>query len=319
MISRRNAFRFAAWGVVACVLATPSVVGAEEATPRWKFHAGDELAYAVTQHATASVINSGLDYDVVQTQVLDTKWTVESVAEDGTAQLVMEISRIQMQMSNPFASHFVFDSNEATSGEGPLWQMVGPLVDATLNQPFRATVSPAGVVSDIQLPESLAAILAHQTDMAAQNLMMGGSFGASAYHEMIEWTFVRLPQSGATQWTWEYAGDIGNLGSLSTTVEFRYDAEDESGDVVQFELDHRSDFELSDDVEGMFYLEVTEQDSHGTVDFSLAEGRMQQGVLEQIMSLEGDVRGNEFFQDRVVKTTIRTGKSDDLPRDEPSE
>ena len=312
-----------AWAAALCCCTLPvaNVQAGEGPALRWKFREGDKLAYAVAQHAVAAVTNSGLDFDVISTQMLDTEWTVEEVEEDGTAQLEMKISRVQMQMSNPFASNFTYDSASGQAGEGPMWALIGPLVEAMLNQPFRAKVSPAGVVSDIQLPETLAAMLAAQSSMAAQNLMMGGSFGEGAYHEMIEWTFLRLPAAapeGESSWTWEYIAELGNLGTMSTKVEFATPSN--RAEVATIDIRHESDFELSDaaDAEG-FYLEITDQDSSGKATFDVMGGRLREGTLMQKISFEGEIRGNEFFQDRDVTTTIREGACGDLPGEVPQE
>lgn len=294
----------------AALLALTGNSTAEAGKPlRWKFQAGDELRYLVQQESLTAITNSGLDFDVELQQSVNTVWTVQSVDDDGTADLTMKVERIRMSMNSPFSGEFSYDSDSEETGEGQLWEMVAPLFQAAMSGEFQARITPAGEALEIALPEQLAEILEAQQEAAIQNLMMGGGITEQTFHEMIGWTFFRVPGDDVepqAKWSWAQEVLMEPIGSQELTSNFHYvGSESRDGrELEQIGVEVAMEFLATEGGEPDLYLEFTEHETKGSTLFDAARGRAVETTLTQTLSLEGDFRGNEFFQDRNVKTTF---------------
>jgi len=324
MPAQRRFIRFSSLGTILTALFIPLCACAAlcetvraETTLRWKFKTGDKLQYAVAQRSKVVVTNSGLDFDVVGTQIADLTCTVGSVAADGTAEMKVVIDRIQMQAASPFGGQFQYDSKSGKTGEGQLWEMVGPLFQASLGQEIHARVSPTGEVSDIKLPDALGAILTALEPHAVPQLMMGGGINASTYRDMLALTFVRLPATPvATKATWklELSEPIGTVAKRTTELTFTAAglSEHNGRQLERFDVASRTTVEIDEDNPD-FFLEATADEMTGSVWFDASAGRaVDLSLRQKKLELTGDLEGTAFSQVRQIETFVRQGTSADL-------
>lgn len=305
-----------ALGIALSALASLSETARAETLLRWKFKTGDKLHYAVAQRSKVVVTNSGLDFDVVGTQIADLTCNVASVAADGTAEIKVVIDRIQMQAASPFGGQFQYDSRSGKTGEGQLWEMVGPLFQASLGQEIHVRVSPSGEVSDIKLPDALGAVLTALEPHAVPQLMMGGGINASTYRDMLALAFVRLPEKPVAPkatWKLELPEPIGPVAKRTTELTFTAagPAEHEGRQLERLDVASHTTVEIDEDNPD-FFLEVTADEMTGSVWFDASAGRAVDLALRQKLELAGDLVGTAFSQVREMETFVRPGTSADL-------
>lgn len=293
--------------------AAPAERSLADTALRWKFRAGDKLQYAVAQRAKTLVTNSGLDFDVLATQIADLTCTVERVAADGSAEMKVVIDRVQMQAASPFGGAFQYDSKSGKTGEGQLWAMVGPLFEASLGQEIRVRVSPLGEVSEIKLPAKLDTILTALEVHAIPQLMMGGGINRSTYRDMLALTFTRLSaEAVAPKSTWkvELPEPIGPVAKRTTELTFTFagPSERSSRKLERIDVASRTTVELDEDNPD-FFLEVNGDETTGSVWFDRAAGRAVETSLRQKLELAGDLEGTAFSQVRQIETIVREGTS----------
>jgi len=287
-----------------------------ETTLHWKFQPGQKLQYAVTQRATTVVTNSGLDFDVLATQIADLTCTVEQVADDGSADMKVVIDRVRMQAASPFGGQFEYDSKSGKPGEGQLWAMVGPLFEASLGQEIHVRVSPQGEVSEIKLPAALDAILTALEPHAVPQLMMGGGINRSTYRDMLALTFVRLPAKPVdpeSHWKVALPEPIGAVATRITELTFTYagPSKKEGRTLDEIKVASQTTVDIDEDNPD-FFLEVTGDETTGSVWFDTKAGRALETSLQQKLELAGDLVGTAFSQVREIETTIRQGTSADI-------
>ena len=305
-----------ALGFSLCALAPLSETARAETPLRWKFKTGDKLQYAVAQRSKVVVTNSGLDFDVVGTQIADLTCTVGNVDADGTAEMKVVFDRIQMQAASPYGGQFQYDSKSGKTGGGQLWEMVNPLFQASLGQEIHVRVSPRGEVSDIKLPEGLSAILTALEPHAVPQLMMGGGINASTYRDMLALTFVRLPAkpvAAKATWKLELPEPIGPVAKRTTELTFTSTGPSmhEGRTLERIDVASQTKVEIDEDNPD-FFLEVTSDEMTGSVWFDANAGRAVDLALRQKLELAGDLVGTAFSQVREIETFVRQGSSADL-------
>lgn len=88
--------------VVALVTTTiPFGLGASPALAetvfRWKFKEGDRISYVVEEKQATKMTSDREVFDLTQTLLLDTTWTVKAVDRSGKAEIGVTIDRVRFQ------------------------------------------------------------------------------------------------------------------------------------------------------------------------------------------------------------------------------
>lgn len=290
---------------------------------RWKFKQGEAFPYALAQKANILIDANGIEIDVALKQIMDTTWTVKSVAGDGTAEIAMKVDRVQLLMNTPFTGEVAYDSNKPDEKPpAELWDRLGKPLEAMVGGEFALKVSPRGQVTDLTLPESLKAALEEQAQGGGggQMMMMGGSMlSENTIRQTIEQAVLLFPESASEKsWKRQFENKMGPIGTQKIDVTYessgKEDYEGKSLEKIASKTEVTFEPNENADIDAEF--EITEQEGVGAILFDSAAGKTTFSTNTQKITLEGDFQGNEFAQEITLNLVLKAGKSEDLPKDE---
>jgi len=331
------------WWIAALAVAMlPSLAQADEAL-KWKFSDGEKMQYVLDSKSDILVDASGVEFDITTGQTMDMTWTVTKVHDDGSADVAQSIDRLQLVINSPLTGEFRWDSkeeaekdDEAESEEeeqpgppGPGGQIADqfvPLLEKMIGQEFTMKISPNGLVSDLKLPAQLKEIL--EQDQGGEGggrggffaMLMGGGFSEDSIRELIQRSVTLLPAEDAEagEWAQEFAMQLGDIGTQTTTTSFKYEGTEEQDGkkLAKISTVDETTIELKEDSDLDFELEVVAQESKGTIFFDVDAGHVYKSEGLATMELEGYFSGNEIYQERESTTLLMQGTSEDLPQEE---
>ena len=119
-----------------CLLAaTIAAAGVFPLDRAWRQHVAlevqgrDTLNYVMDRETDMKIDLSGSLIEVKSGMIFDTSWKVKSVDADGTATIEQTVDRIQMKMDSPLGGGLDYDSKKPGSGNGQIWEMMGPMIN----------------------------------------------------------------------------------------------------------------------------------------------------------------------------------------------
>jgi hypothetical protein len=277
---------------------------------RWKFEQGASLNCVLSQESVATINAEGIEFQIKSAQTLDLLWHVQSVAEDGTAQLAQQVERIRLAVSVPQqggAQEFSYDSQTGEPGTGPLWERLGPVLTALPGEQFTMRVSPIGAVSDIALPEKVATALAQRSE--SRSLFGSGSvLTEEGLRQTIEASVLPLPAGAVSPgdtWSKPLERPLPRVGKLTLDLTYTYHGRQQQAglDLAHLALASQASFTPQEASGLNIKLEIIDQKGSGQVLFDPAAGRTQESTFQQNLTLDGELMGNGFTQE--IETTIK--------------
>jgi Family of unknown function (DUF6263) len=277
---------------------------------RWKFKAGDKINYVTEQNTTSKGSIMGMEIETKMSQIVEMSWTVKSVTSDGVAEMTQTIDRMRMNMQMPFGG-FDFDSKDGKDIEGPIGEIIGPILKTLAGAEMSLKMDATGAVRDIKLPEKLVESLGSNPILA----QFGEMFSEDGIKQMTQGgagsvgSFPKNPVSKGE--TWEKKAEMKNpFGTIVVVTSSTY-AGPETRDGVKLE---KIDLKMTQTIEpapgGMFEIKIGEQDSKGAAYFDNTQGRLVNQELKQKMKMEIDVMGNVIEQDVETVMTIKLASGD---------
>ena len=161
----------------------------------WKFAEGDQHHFQMVQETMLSM-DLGVAGEVTTEvkQTFDITWEVESVAEDGAAQLTQRITRVQMAVNAPGQADLSYDTDLKEQPQGYA-AMLAPTIEALRSSPIKATMTPRGEISDVEIPEALIEAISRGSAGAVP-----GSLGTSeGYLSFFQQNSIVLPEEANLQ------------------------------------------------------------------------------------------------------------------------
>ena len=83
-----------------------------QVTLQFKLAEGDVIRQVMTQEMTSASKVQGRDVSSEMKQIVHIEQQIGEVAENGSAQVLQKITRMQMSMKMPFGQSFEYDSDE---------------------------------------------------------------------------------------------------------------------------------------------------------------------------------------------------------------
>jgi hypothetical protein len=296
-------------------LALLTVASARAATPlRWKFKENDQLNYVLNRNVEGKLNLTGSEILFKMGMTFDVNWKVKSVAADGTAQIDLNVNRMQINMSSPLGGDLVYDSQNPGQMAGPVWSQMAPLVEGMLGQAFAVKISPLGKVSDIEMPTKLTEVFAKQQQGGNRQGgfgIGGGAFTERGIKELIEKSVLPLPEGAAAKdvtWKQHFENAMRGMGSQMTDVTFSFAGPEkvDGKSVEKIAAVTEMTFEAAESP--MADVEITAQEGSATFYFDPQAGYMVQAKGTQTFVME--ITGNrEITQDIKETMTMRLGKS----------
>ncbi len=292
----------------------------------WKFKPGEEVQFATLQKMEIAVDAGGIEIVFEVDQALDLTWKVVSVADDGSATLTQSIDRLQFRMNSGFTGEFVYDSRSGEEGEGMIWERMGSILSGLTSGTTEVTITPTGEVKDVVLSDELSeAFEAAKEGEGAGGFfaLLGIGMDAETVKLSIADSVITLPAEALDDGgTWSNTTEL-EMGPAKQMTEKTYTfngSEDRDGKkLAKIEIASEITLEIDEENEADVELEVTEQESTGTVYFDIESGKTVESSLRTVLVLEGESPMGELIMERTIDSSLKQGVNDDLVAPEEEE
>ena len=122
---------------------------------RYRFDLNETLRQTIVQELTSQMVMEGQTVRTVLTQTIQQSQFVREVAEDGSASLQPMIDRVVTTMKIPAPVNREFQYDSATRRNEQSLPGYSELIDALVRARLAIQISPTGVVTPLDIPESL--------------------------------------------------------------------------------------------------------------------------------------------------------------------
>jgi hypothetical protein len=260
-----------------CVCSSASAV-----TLAWKFAVGDEENYRLTQSAKlSSGEGDALKQFAAIEQELDIKWKVLEVDKQGTATITVQIAAMSMLASGPDGQEVRFDSESTDEPQGYA-AILRPLGKRLSESEVQLKMSPRGEVTDVKLPEELSD--------AVKSVPGGKKFaidgGMSSFESLARLGAPRLLPSvevtSETSWNEKREIELPVLAKVDSAFVYTVEEPISEERVV---IDQVLKLDASK-VAADLRMKLVNQESAGTIDFNVVEGRPDLSNLTYRAELE---------------------------------
>lgn len=238
-------------------------------TLEWKFAAGDEENYRLAQSAKlSSGEGDALKQFAAIKQELDIKWKVLEVDDQGTATVSVQIAAMSMLASGPDGQEVRFDSESTDEPQGYA-AILRPLGKRLSESEVQMKMTPRGEISEVKLPEELSE--------AVKSIPGGKKFavdgGVTSFESLARLGApLLMPEKEITvdtSWSEKRDIELPALGAVTSEVIYTIE-EPIKDDRVTIDQVLKVD---ATKAEGDMRLKLVDQESAGTIDFNVAQGR----------------------------------------------
>ena len=274
---------------------------ADDAPLLWKFQAGDEHHYQMTQSMDMGMVVGDREIETSFEQLLDMTWRIEQVDEQGEATMLQSVDRVRMEMQSPGQQEMSYDtdSDEAPTGFAT---MMAPMFEAMTAEPFKMSFTPRGEIKALVIPESLAKAMKAIPGAAA----MGEMFSDEGFKNMIQQSSLILPEpkdlKPGFEWTTETVMKNAQFGQLEIETTYRYlgPREVEGKPYEVFSIAMEMNF---GEGPGGMQMEIVNQESHGEILFDREAGRLESSKIQQVLEMNISV-GTQEMKQNMVQTML---------------
>ncbi|HVA46926.1 MAG TPA: DUF6263 family protein [Pirellulales bacterium] len=311
-MSTRALFTTATALLLATSTLAANAAAADEAVKlSWKFKKGEKLHYVVEQSTTTEGRFGGQAIKNDMKQTLDLAWTVNDVADDGTAHLTQTIRRVRLKMSQPGDPGVEYDSSSKEAPQGFAAQMAG-VYKVLVDKPIKVKMSPLGTVSDVTLPEGLADEMKRSAGPGPAAAM----FNEDVVKQMVGGpVFVLADHAVKKGETWKHQAAMSNPQIGKSTIEFTFTyLGTEKQDGKEFDkIGMSMKMSITPAGAGAPTVEIKSQQSEGDIDFDRAAGRLEKIRTKSKMAMAITAGGTKLDQAITSDNSMRLtdGKGDE--------
>lgn len=262
----------------------------------WKFERGQSLGYEFTQKTSQTISDGSSKQERLTELRIGTTWKVASVAEDGTAEILLSVDHVRAEVkAGPDTT--LYDSREKKA-EGPGASLLNDLYGAAIGASYKLKVDRGGRVDVLGFPD---AVEEAQRVSLPPPLPDGGSlFSRRGLENLLGQVLPRLPESPVTPGnTWDGALTFP-AGELRMTVSTTFTLTAIEGD------DARLSGAIVTGVEPrqeLLPIRVKSQSGKGEYRFDARAGRLDDARIEQSIELGLETMGRVT----TVAMTINLG------------
>jgi len=276
-----------------------------DTTLRWKFQKGETLNYTMVQKTLIKVSANGQNIENTINQTIDTTWEVKDAKPDGTAEVVQSFDRIRMTMDSP-GMKVEYDSKDGKLPEGPIGQLLGPLLKALAGAQITLKMNGRGEVTDVKIPEQ---VLAAMPGGAAG----GGMFTEDGLKKTIMQSTLTLPQEAVSRGkNWHQKSEIQTPGAGMTMVidnAYTYQGTDTQAGGKVDRIDVAVNTDIKNAEGSPYQFKVKSQESKGTCLFDNEKGRLDESTVSQKLELVVTVMGKEILQSQETTSSMKLNKA----------
>lgn len=286
-------FAFALLGVV--VSTSAALQG--DTLLRWKFSQGEKLHVVVQQKTALETTAGPKPRKMTVNTTMEMDWLVDSVDEQGTADMTQTITRLKMRMETLGAAPVEFDtaSTEQPEGAARYFEAASRLVGLELNVVMNAR----GEIESVELSDEARKLL----DDALAGTTLPSLFSSEGLQETLKQTAAVLPaQPVSPSDTWEVSSAAKlPLGSVRQQTTYTFEGPRERDGRMLDAIRLNSKLQLgpppSDEAPA---ATIAEQEHTGTLWFDVEAGRFVSSDVDQRLVTESLYRGTKI---RVSATT----------------
>ena len=282
--------------LVALVLVAASAVTASAAEAIvWKYSPHLTNNYQMTQDTKVTKTGAGGDMQVDTLLTIDMSWTVKEVKPDGSAVLEQKVNRMRMtiQTGDGMKSEIDTAATEEPQGQAA---MAAPLLKAITSNAFIVTMTPRGEVTDVVVPEGVAAALKNQPGAA----QMGDLASAEGFKKLVGQASFVLPETlePGKEWTSKTEAKLPLVGTQTAVTTYKYEgpAEVEGAKLEKFSAKVDVSF-----AGGEVTVEIPSQESKGEILFNGEAGRLESSSINQVTNLKITASG-QIVEQKIDQT-----------------
>jgi hypothetical protein len=274
----------------------PARAQAQERVPlRWKFKAGDALHYRMDQNSKTQVKINEQEITTTVSQVLNTTWMVKSIDDKGNALMAQTIDSIKTKIESPFAA-VEYDTTSGKEPVGPIAAGVVPMIKALVGKTFQYTMTPAGELRDVKVPEGLLKALKE----AGPSAPAVGMFSEEGLKNMI--TESSLILDAKPTWTRETKIPTPPIGTMQMTKTYRREQEKTKDGFDRISL--KVNLSLDPTPDPNFTVKIADQKGGGEFIFDNDNGRVVRSHVEEHVQMDITVMKKQTTQVTDSKTDM---------------
>ena len=265
-----------------------------QVTLQFKLAEGDVIRQVMTQEMVSSSNFQGRDVSSEMKQIAHLEQRIGEVAETGSAQVLQEITRMQMSMKMPFGQSFEYDS-DGENDQVPA--MFGDLIGKMVGAEFQGTLAPTGKMTDITISEEL---------RDALKKTPGNPFGAGkdedVFQQIMSQSSVAFPDHPVKEgdsWSDEIIMKMP-FGEMKVDRTSTYQGTNDDGLHV---IDISLEMTVKPGDNPQMKLSIKDSTASGKLLFDNEAGRIVNLDLKQTVTMEISAAGQQITQE--VSTTTK--------------
>lgn len=289
-------------GIATASICNSNLDGQSNDALRWKFVEGDRYTVTFDQQNNSEVAMDRRTVSQKSSTQMTVDWTVNSIDDDGAANITQLITAIAVDMTVPSSEgpqQIIYDSSSEEEYSGTV-KRVAKSFARIINQPINLVISPRGKITNVLIPK--------QT-MESLRQMPGSmdgrkSLSLESVQEMFASATVELPEGAVTNgssWTVVRDFQLGTPQKFQRTTTFTVGQQTET--VTQLDFDSvvavsASKNENENREIEFESMEVLEQSSGGQMVFNHQSGTFQQSQSQTKITTKA------IYRDIEVRSTI---------------
>lgn len=281
---------------------------------RWRFKEGENINYVI-EEKQATKMKSGEDrFDLTQTLLLDTTWTVKGVDRRGKADIGVTCNRVRFQ-AGPGT---IYDSSDRRQPKNDSRKGADQIIRSTLGTmvggEFTLKMDSRGQINDVTLPDKLAKALANN-DAREVAGFFGGTFTAEGIKRKLSDWVIHLPKAAISpkEKNWTDKRFLNKLNSFARVCAYQGTERREGNSVEKVDIRPELTIERDSDKDGD---KITSQEGKGTMLFDSRNGRLVEYMLRHKVAFESYVDGKKFVEadhETVVVVKLSKGEANKKP------
>ena len=290
------------WIAVLVLAGFTAVPASAQTTLRYQFKEGEKLPYVMDQKMVMTMNVMGNEVKVDMNQTVDITWSISAVDKDGKAKMTQKMDRVRFVMDGP-TGKVAFDSKDGKEPEGPVGQVVGPILKAMAGSEFSLTMDPQGRTSDVKVPGKLLDALKASPATAS----VGDIFSEEGMKRMVGQGGLLLPAEPVTKGkTWDQKMELKSpFGMMKVENKLTDKGPVMRGDKKVEEISLQPTLTFEADPNAQATIKLKNQSSKGNAFFDNAAGRLLETDLTQNMDMEISVAGQTISQKIEQTVTLK--------------
>lgn len=288
--------------VTALVAGLGGTAANAQTTLTWKLKGGDKLNYTNDTDMKQAMTVMGMDIKTSMKQGMEMSWTVNAV-QDGKADMTQKIERFHQKMEMPGGQGFAFDSKDGKKPEGPIGQIVGPLLEAMVGAEFTLKMDPQGETSDVKVSEKLMEAIKGNPLLA----QMGSMFSEDGMKQMMQQSSVAFPKEAISKGkTWNKVVEVkAPFGVMKLDTTYTYQGPESRDNSKLEKIDTKSKVTIEPAAGAAVTLKIKSADVKGTIYFDNTAGRIAELTQTQKMVMEITTSGQTIDTTQDQTTTLK--------------